>query len=98
MLYGDTYQTYSFKDYGRLFFDKKAQAQKAANELPRPTSIIYQIIDRKVYKKKVLGIGTEYVDGSIELIVHLNRGKDISIKEIGVSVFLNESEAIASKK
>lgn len=98
VLYGDTYQTYSFKDYKRLFFDRKEDAQRAVENLPIPTSSIYQIIGRKVYKKKVIGIGARDVDGAIDLIVHLNRGKDVSIKEIGKSLFLDEAEARKNNK
>lgn len=98
VLYGDTYQTYSFKDYGRLFFDKKEEALIAASKLPKPTSIIYQVIGKRVYKKEVLGIRIEDIHNTADLVLCLNRGKDISIKEIGVSLFLNESEARANKK
>jgi len=98
VLYGDTYQTYSFKDYGRLFFDKKEEAQNVATKLPKPTSIVYQVIGKRVYNKKVVGIWTKSVDDTIDLIVCLNRGKDVSIKEIGISLFLDESEARKNNK
>jgi len=93
VLYGDTYQTYSFKDYGRLIFDTEEKATEAANKLPKPKSVVYQKIGKRVYKKTVLGIGGYYVDGVYDLIIHLNKGDSISTKEIGKSIFLNESDA-----
>ena len=64
VLYGDTYQEYSFKDYGRLIFDTSAEAVEAANNLPKPKTIVYQIIGKRVYKKIVEGIGEQYNDGT----------------------------------
>lgn len=52
ILYGDTYQRYRFKDYGRLIFDTKEEAVIAANKLPKPGSFIYQRIGKKTYKKR----------------------------------------------
>ena len=43
VLYGDIYQKYSFKDYGRLIFDTSAGATEAANNLPKPKTKVYQI-------------------------------------------------------
>lgn len=93
VLYGDTYQEYSFKDYGRLIFDTSAEAVEAANNLPKPKTIVYQIIGKRVYKKIVEGIGGQYNDGTYDLVVHLNKGKDVSTKELGHSLFINESDA-----
>ena len=93
VLYGDTYQEYSFKDYGRLIFDTSAEAVEASNNLPKPKTIVYQIIGKRVYKKIVEGIGEQYNDGTYDLVVHLNKGKDVSTKELGHSLFINESDA-----
>lgn len=93
VLYGDTYQKYSFEDYGRLIFDTAKEAAKAANKLPKPKSVIYQKIGKRVYKKTVLDIGGHYVDGVYDLKIRLNKGKDVSTKEIGISIFINESDA-----
>lgn len=93
VLYGDTYQKYSFEDYGRLIFDTDKEATEAANNLPKPQSVVYQKIGKKIYKKTVLGIDGYYVDGVYDLKICLNKGKDVSIKEIGISIFLNESDA-----
>ena len=93
VLYGDTYQKYSFEDYGRLIFDTAKEASEAANKLPKPKSVIYQRIGKRVYKKDVLGIGGYYLDGVYDLIIYLKNGKDVSTKQIGISIFLNESEA-----
>lgn len=93
VLYGDTYQRYSFKDYGRLIFDTAKEAAEAANKLPKPLSVVYQKIGKRVYKKTVSGIGGHYVDNVYDLKICFNKGKDISTKEIGTSIFLNESEA-----
>lgn len=93
VLYGDTYQRYSFEDYGRLIFDTKDEAKKAANKLPNPKSIVYQIIGKRVYKKIVTGIDGHYFDDVYDLILRLNKGSAVSTKEIGISIFLNESDA-----
>ncbi len=93
VLYGDTYKTYSFEDYGRLIFDSKQQAIKAANAIPKPTSVIWQIIGRRVYKKTVLNIYDRCINGVTDLVMDLNRGKEVSIKEIGITIFTDEQQA-----
>ena len=93
VLYGDTYQKYSFKDYGRLIFDTSAEATQAANSLPRPKTRVYQIIGKKVYKKHVEGISGQYTNGTVDLVIRLNQGEDVSTKELGHSLFINESDA-----
>lgn len=92
-LYGDTYQAYSFEDYGRLIFDTEKEAIEAANKLPTPKSLVYQKIGKRVYKKIVRGISGNHFDGVYDLIIRLNRGKAVSTKEIGISIFLNEVDA-----
>ena len=92
ILYGDTYQRYRFKDYGRLIFDTKEEAVIAANKLLKPGSFVYQRIGKKTYKKEVLGISGHYVGNVYDLIINLDGGQDISTKEIGVSIFLNKSD------
>lgn len=93
VLYGDTYKRYSFEDYGRLIFDTAKEANEAAGKLPKPKSVVYQKIGKHVYKKTVSGINEHYVDNVYDLIIRLNKGKDVSTKEIGISIFLNESDA-----
>ncbi len=89
VLYDDTYQ----KDYGRLIFDTAEDAINAANKLPKPNTIIYQKIGKKIYKKTVLGIDGKYVGGVYDLRICLNSGEDISTKELRSSIFFNESDA-----
>lgn len=93
VLYGDTYQKYSFEDYGRLIFDTEKEAIEAAAKLPRPKSVVYQKIGKRVYKKTVSGIYGHYVDNVYDLIIRLNKGNNVSTKEIGISIFLNEADA-----
>ena len=93
ILYGDTYHTYSFKDFGRLIFDTSVEASKAANVLPKPQTIIYQRIGKRIYRKLVEGIGSQYTNCTYDLVIHLNRGKSISTKEMGHTLFLTESDA-----
>lgn len=97
ILYGDTYETYSFMDYGRLIFDTQNEAIEVADKLPKPKSTIYQLIGKRVYKKLVIGIYGRYTDGTYDLVVLLNRGKEISTKEIDQSLFLKESDARKNK-
>lgn len=98
VLYGDTYQAYSFKDYGRLIFDTRKEAEEAADKLPKPKTIVYRVINKKVYKRLVTGIGGQYNDGGYDLVIELEKGKDVSTKEIGKSLFLNESDAREKSK
>ena len=93
LLYGDTYQTYSFNDYGRLIFDTAEEASEAAKKLPKSGTTVYQKIGNRVYKKKSLGISGQHFDGVYDLIILFDKGKNVSIKDIGVSIFLNEVEA-----
>lgn len=91
VLYGDTYQRYSFEDYGRLIFDTKEEAKEAADKLPKPKSVVYQKIDEKTYKRTVCGIYGHYVGNVYDLVIRFEDGKEVSTKEIGISIFLTES-------
>ena len=93
VLYGDTYQKYSFADYGRLIFDTSIEANAAASRLPKPGDIVYQRIGGRVYKKEVNFISGGHVNEVYDLKICFKRGRGVSTKEMGVTVFLNESEA-----
>lgn len=86
-------EIYNSKDYGRLIFDTSEEAEKAARRLPKPGKTIYQIIGKKVYKKTVTGIKSQYLEGTLDLVICLNRGKDVPIKEIGNSVFFSREDS-----
>ena len=96
--YVGPYHTYSFKDYGRLIFDNLYDASNAAEMLPKPQTNIYHVIGKRVYKKLVLGIIGQYTDGTYDLVIRLNKGKNISTKEMSRSLFINESDARRSIK
>ena len=98
VLYGDTYQRYSFEDYGRLIFDTSIQANEAASKLPKPGDTIYQRIGSRVYKKTADSIGGGYVDDVYDLKICFKQGKCVSTKEMGVTVFLDEAAARENKK
>ena len=99
VLYGDTFKVYSFKDYGRLIFDTRNEAIEAADKLPKPKTTVYQRIGKKVYKRLVEGIGGNCANEKFEmvvpfdLVVHLNKGKSVSTKEIGHTLFLSKADA-----
>ncbi len=93
VLYGDTYQRYNVKDYGRLIFDSKSRAAEVADKLPKPTSIVYQRIGNRVFKKTVVGVRNEYINGFTDLVICLNKGKSVPIGKIGIEIFLDESSA-----
>lgn len=97
VLYGDTFQTYSFNDYKRLIFDTSHEANKAVNQFPKPQTIVYHVIGNRVYKKVVLEIYGKN-NGTYDLVIRLNKGKDISSKEINHSLFLSETDARNYKK
>lgn len=98
VLYGDTYQRYSFNDYGRLIFDTVEQAANVANKLPKEGATLYQKIGKRIYKKISRGISGQYVQGVYDLVICLNKGANVSVKEIGKSIFLNEADARENKK
>ena len=90
VLYGDTYQSYSFNDYGFIVFDTEEEAYDAAVKIPNPKTSIYQIIGKRIYEKKVKGIIGSHAysnDGSFKLVIHVNKGKNIPIEELGKTVF-----------
>lgn len=91
VLYGHTYKRYSFEDYGRLIFDTAEEAKEAADKLPKPKSVVYQKIDEKSYKRTVCGIYGHYVGNVYDLVIRFEDGKEVSTKEIGISIFLTES-------
>lgn len=96
VLYGDTYQTYSFKDFDRLVFDTKERAAAAASSLPKPQTTMYQVIGGgNICKRIVNGIKGEYTDGVYDLVVCFDGEDTVSIKEIGRSLFFSEAEAIS---
>lgn len=103
VLHGDTFKVYSFKDYGRLIFDTKNEAIEAADKLPKPKTTMYQVIGKRVHKKIVNGIGGNYTNETFEmtvpfdLVVHLNKGKAVSTKEIGATLFFNKEDAKSKK-
>ena len=92
LLYGDTYQTYSFEDYGRLIFDTQKEAAKAADKLPKPKSIMYHKVGEKIHKRTVVGIDGNHETGVYDLIIFFDV-HHASTKEIGKTVFFNEEDA-----
>lgn len=92
VLYGDTYEEYSFKDYGRLIFDTKDEADEAANKFPSPHSVIYQKDGKNVSKKTVVGISGHSVNHITDLFIQFDDETEVSSKELGVSIFTKESD------
>ena len=93
VLYGDTYQVYSFADYGRLIFDTSIQANEAASKLPKPGDVVYQRKGERVYKEQVDSIGGGYVNEVYDLKVCFKSGRNVSTKKMGITVFFEEAEA-----
>ena len=98
VLYGYTSQTYILNDFVILIYDTSNEAVEAADKLHKPQTTVYQVIGKRVYKKIANGISGEYLNGVYDLVICLNRGKAISTKEIGHSLFLNEFDARKNKK
>ena len=98
VLYGDTYQTYSFNDYGRLIFDSRTEAVAAAVQMPKPGDTVFHLIGERVYTRVVRGIEGYYSDGVYDLLVIPMHGRFIPAKEIGHTLFKNRADAIAAKK
>ena len=97
LLYGDTYNTYSFKDYGRLIFNSRSEAIKVANSLPKPQSIVYVLINNKIYQRKVKGIIGFHESGVFDLYIHFGKKQFESIREIGHSIFFTKEDALKHK-
>ena len=97
VLYGDTFQTYSFSDYKRLIFDTSNEAANATKQFSKPQTIVYHVIGNRVYKKVVHEIYGKN-NGTYDLFIRLNKGNDISSKEINHSLFLTEKDARNNKK
>jgi hypothetical protein len=76
-----------------LIFDTSIEANTAASKLPHPGDVVYQRIGNRVYKKQMDSIGGGYVDDVYDLKICFKKGKSVSSKEMGVTVFLDESEA-----
>lgn len=81
---------YSFDDYNRLIFDDKVKAKEELNKIPLPTSIIYKVENNKTYERKVYDITYIIKDNLTDLAILLENGELVSIKEIGVTIFLDK--------
>lgn len=87
VLYGDTCQTYSFKDYGRLIFDTHDEAYEAAKKIPKPLEHVYQKIDNTMVERTVKGITGYHVNSVYDLMICLDNGEEVSTKEIGNTIY-----------
>ena len=85
----DTMVVKNNKIYGKP--KTKEEAKEAADKLPKPKSVVYQKIDEKTYKRTVCGIYGHYVGNVYDLVIRFEDGKEVSTKEIGISIFLTES-------
>ena len=94
ILYGEDFVTYSIEDEGRIFFYTLKEAVNAAENLPKPQTIMYQKIDNNIYKKEVVGIRGHF-EGVYDLVICFNRGECVSIKEIGHTLFFKKADADA---
>ena len=93
LVYEDKHETYSFNDYGLLIFRSQIEAEKAARALPKPGEIVYQIIGNKIYKRQINCLFSDNSRETIDLILSFTRGKDVSFREIGKSIFFSKEEA-----
>jgi hypothetical protein len=95
LLYGDSIQTYKINDYKYIIFDTLKEACEAAKKLPKPKDKVFRITSKGVTKFIITDIdGRGYTTG-MELFVRLNNGEEITIDQIGKTLFLNEEEAKA---
>lgn len=99
VLYGDTYQEYSFKDYGRLIFDTEQEAVKEAEKFPEPGSTVYQVVGNRIDKKVACWIEGAYTTSDVyDLVIQLDKEGTISSKELGHTLFVSEAEARKNTK
>ena len=98
VLNGNTFRTYSFKDYGRLIFNTLDEANKAVKSFPKAKKTVYQIINQKIYRRTVERISGYSTDIGFDLVLYLDNGKRISTKELGHSLFIKKSDAKKKNK
>jgi len=94
ILYGDTVQTYSFQDYGRLIFDNRNEAREAAQKLPKPQTTVYQVRGKSVEERVVDCITGKKNNGVYDIYIRFDDGRKESTQKIGHSLFLSKKEAI----
>ena len=84
-----TLYTYSFDDYGYLFFETKEEAKDFVSKMPMYHQILYRVFGSKVYERIVEDIYAKHTDGIYNVYISLNKGKDLSIKEFCNSLFFS---------
>lgn len=92
-LYGNTYKVYGFTDYKRLFFDTQEEVEEGIKRLPKLQATVYQLVDKWVVKKTVVGISGKLNSGTADIVICLSRGKPVPISELNRTLFFNESDA-----
>lgn len=91
VLYGDTYQRYSMKDFGRIIFDTEDEAETATEKLPKPGVKVYVLNSGVLQEKIVKGVIESQIEGFSDLVIKLIGGEVFSIKEIGNIILLSNS-------
>lgn len=90
---GDGTHTYSFSDYGRLYFFKKNEAMDVADRLPKPNTTLYEIVNAHVRKRVVYGLWSNHFSGDFDLYIRFKNKKSISTKELNVTLFFDKETA-----
>lgn len=86
--------TYSFDDYGYLFFKTEEEAKEFVAKMPMYHQIMNRVIGSKVYERKVEDIYAKHTNGIYNVYIRFNKGKDLTIKEFSNSLFFSsEKEA-----
>lgn len=85
---------YSFEDYHHLIFESEDTATKISKLLPQSGTILYQVIDKKIYKVVVIDIEDIYNNESVYTLgIRLNNGALVPVREMNKSLFFSKSRA-----
>lgn len=86
---------YSFDDYNCLIFESREKATKVAEHLPKSGKILYQVSDKKIFKRVVKDIEGVYINSEIySLGIRLDNGECLPVREMNKSLFWSKSKAM----
>lgn len=97
VIYENKWKKYAFKDFGRIFFYTKQEAEEVATRLPTPNSIVYHLVGNHIHQRKVIGIYDKHINGVTNLLIRFHKSRYVPIEKIGCELFLREVDARRKK-
>ena len=86
----------NFSEYGRLIFGNQEEAMEVIKRLPKRYAILYYVTETgNVIKDVCHGIYSVYdtETGKYDLVIRLDQEKEVSIDQIGKTLFYSEKAA-----